>query len=355
MKSNKLNIFVCLTCGLIIVGFVFFSSGVDSLVNNFNSLNFWWIAAAVGCMLLYWLLESVILHIMIKPMHKEQKFLNSFRVSMGGQYFNSITPFSSGGQPFQAYYLKKQGVQLGVAINSLLSKFIIYQVALVIISAILLILRLGYFQQKVSNFSFIVLIGFLINLIVMLCLIGFAVFKNTTRKISRGIIRLLAKIRIFKDPDEKIKYMDEELEKFSACFKEMVKDLPTMIYSFLLSIVQLIVYMAVPYMIYKAFGLNEIDFLTIIAAQSFVMMVSSFIPIPGAGVGAEGFFYFFFQQFFVKEGQLGLALILWRLITFYFTIVVGAFFAVKANKKIDKTGLDEAGDGPPPEETQLPE
>lgn len=333
MKSNKLNIFVCLCCGLIVGGFVFFSAGAQSLAENFHSLRPFWVAAAVGCMVAYWLLETVILHGMIKPLHRAQTFRGSLRVAMGGQFFNSITPFASGGQPFQAYALTKQGVPLGIGMNGLLSKFILYQAALVIISAILLIARLPYFQQNVSNFSAIVLIGFLINLLVMLCLIGIALFQNTTRKVSRIIIRFLAKIKVLKEPEQKTAYMDSELDKFGACFKEMSQNLPIMIRGFLLSVVQLMVHLAVPYMIYRAFGLNEIDLLTILAAQAFVMMVSSFIPIPGAGVGAEGFFYFFFRQFFTADGQLGLALILWRVITFYLTVFVSAFFTVGSSKK----------------------
>ena len=332
MKSNKLNILVLLLCGVIIIGFVFFSSGAENLARNFSSLDVRWVLAAILCMVLYWFLEAFILHILIKPLHKTQKFRDTVSVSMSGQYFNSVTPFASGGQPFQAYVLKKQGVELGVAINGLLSKFVLWQASLVVVSAVMLVLRLGYFRQNVSNFTFVVLVGFGVELGVMAAVLGMALFPDVMRRLSRWIIRALAKLRLVKNRDEKIAYMDNELIKFKTCFKHMLKDIPLLIVGFLLNALQLLAYMAVPYMIYRAFNLNEIDPLTIIAAQSFVMMVSSYIPIPGAGVGAEGFFYYFFQQFFRADGQVGVALILWRVITFYFTVLVGAFFTVQANK-----------------------
>ena len=284
-------------------------------------------------MVAFWLIESLALHTIVKSAHKEQKFISSLRVNMGGQYFHAITPFASGGQPFQAYYLNKQGVDLGVAINCLVSKFIIYQLALVLLTAILLFLRLPYFIKSVDNFSYLVLFGFVINLIVMIWALSLVFFKKTTRKIACWIIRFLAKIHIVKDPDQKMDYMDSELEKFNNCFHEMLKDIPAVVKTFILSVLHLLAYMAVPYMIYRAFGLTEIDPLTIISAQSFVMLISSFVPIPGAGVGAEGSFYFFFRKFFPRDAELGIALILWRLITFYFTVIVGVFFAIKANKK----------------------
>ena len=337
MKSNKLNIFVCLTCGLIVVGFIFFSSDAKELQQNFHSLRFGWILAGVACMLLYWLLEALILHSMIKPLYPSQPFQKSFRVAMGGQYFNSITPFSTGGQPFQAYALTKQGLPLGIAMNGLLSKFILYQIALVVISSVLLSLRLTYFRQEVSNFSVVVLIGFFINLLVMLGLIGVALFHQATRRICRWIIGFLGKIKVLKSPEQKADYMDESLRQLSESFRQMFKNIPLMISGLLLSGVQLLCFMAVPFMVYRAFGLSEIDFLTIIAAHSFVMMVSAFIPVPGAGIGAEGFFHFFFCKFFTSESQLGLALILWRTITFYFTVFSGAFFAFGINPKTPRS------------------
>ena len=344
MKSNKWNLFICLLSGLIIISFIFFSTDMRELARSIHELRYRWIAAAVACMLLYWLFESLSLHIMILPMHKTQRFRDTFRVTLGGQYFNSITPFATGGQPFQAYYLTRQGLTLGVAINALLSRFIIYQSALVLSSILLLSLRLAYFQETVSDFTLLVLIGFAVSLLVMAALIALALFPRVTRRFSFAVIRLLAKMHIWKDPEEKMAYMDEELLKFRDCFREMLKNIPAVSVCFLCSILELLCFMAVPYAIYKAFSLEAFDPITIIAAQSFVMMVSNFIPIPGASVGAEGAFYLFFRQFFPDEHELGLALILWRVITFYFTIAVSAFFAtgVKRRKPEDPQ-LEDAG------------
>ncbi len=332
MKSNKLNILIIVSCAVVVIGFIFFNTGADNLLENLKTLKIGWIIMAILCMVLYWFLESIVLHIMLKPMHKSQKFKDSLCVSVGGQYFNAITPFSTGGQPFQAYILSKQGIQLGKVLNALFSKFIVYQIALVSVTAVLLLLRLEYFKQNVSNFSLIVLIGFIVNLGVMFWLLGIAIFQNFTRKISKAIILFLSKIKILKNPEDKIAYMDRELLSFGKYFRERIKDLPSFIISYLVSVAQLLSYMAVLYMLYRAFGLNEIDFLTIISAHAFVITMAAFIPVPGAGIGAEGFFYFFMKQFFIKEGQLGVAMILWRLITFYLTIVVGVVFAFISNK-----------------------
>ncbi len=55
-------------------------------------------------------------------------------------------------------------------------------------------------------------------------------------------------------------------------------------------------------------------------------MISSYTPLPGAAGAAEGSFLVIFQMFF-DDGVIKKAMLLWRLITYYSSIIVGAFFA----------------------------
>jgi uncharacterized protein (TIRG00374 family) len=61
------------------------------------------------------------------------------------------------------------------------------------------------------------------------------------------------------------------------------------------------------------------------AAQAFVTMVAAFVPLPGASGGAEGSFFLFYSMFFT-QGTIFPAIILWRIITFYFNILFGCIF-----------------------------
>ena len=51
----------------------------------------------------------------------------------------------------------------------------------------------------------------------------------------------------------------------------------------------------------------------------------TFIPTPGSGLGAEGGFYLLFQSIF-KEETMNMAILFWRLYTFYLPILVGTLF-----------------------------
>ena len=77
------------------------------------------------------------MHVPLKRMYKSQNFRNSVKVSMIGQLFNNITPFSSGGQPMQAYELTKTGKRVSDSLSVLMLKFIVTQIALVVTTVII--------------------------------------------------------------------------------------------------------------------------------------------------------------------------------------------------------------------------
>ncbi|MDO4754192.1 MAG: YbhN family protein, partial [Bacillota bacterium] len=91
-----------------------------------------------------------------------------------------------------------------------------------------------------------------------------------------------------------------------------------------LTFVQLSLYYSVPVIIAWGLDLTKVQFIRMISASAFVSMVTAFIPLPGAAFGAEGGFYVFFEMFFPNNTVL-MALILWRLLTFYIPLIVGFF------------------------------
>ena len=48
------------------------------------------------------------------------------------QFFNGITPFSTGGQPMEIYMINEHGISVSRATNFTIQSFIFYQIALVI-------------------------------------------------------------------------------------------------------------------------------------------------------------------------------------------------------------------------------
>lgn len=338
-KSKKFGLIFC-GIAFIVMIVVLMMEGPEKIWNAVCSVNPIFLVLAVAFILIYWLLEAIGLHIVMKAIHPEQKFKHTLTVAVLGQYFNCITPFSSGGQPIQAYYLVKYGAPLSSALTALLSKFISYQFILTVYSAFILIFRIGYISDS-PTMMFFVILGFIVNSAVIAFLLMLAFFRKAATKLAHFIVRLLGKLRIVKDVDAKLRYVDGELEMYNQNFK-FIKSKPWLIIKVCIAtVIQLTVYFAISYVIYLGFGLSGTDFLTIISCQAFVLMISAFVPLPGAMGAAEGSYVMFFDGIF--GDYVNLSTFIWRFLTFYFAILVGIGVSLAISRK-SKGEKEESAD-----------
>lgn len=332
MKIRKRNIVFVVVSLLFLLLYLWVSEGGEgTIVSALSSLDPVWLLGALAMILLYWLIEGMCMQAVLRRLSPGYPFAHTLYVSMIGQLFNNITPFASGGQPMQAVYLVQNGLSLGVATSALLSKFILYQTTLTVYSTVVLLLRYRYLVTTLSGFGPFILLGYLVSVAVMVGLIFICFFQRFTRWVVRGGISILAKVRIIKRPENALERANDELDSFHESFRMLRGHKGMMAEVFFLSCLQLTVYFLIPYFICLAFGLFSVSPWAAVSAQSIVLMFSSFIPLPGAMGGAELGFYNLFSTF-IPEAFLNMAVLIWRLITFYLPIFVGLFLCLFTRK-----------------------
>lgn len=334
-KTNKVNLIIC-GIAFIIMLVVLFSEGVENIINALRQLNPLYLVIAVACMGGYWLGEAYGLHLAAKSLEPKTKFRTTLLVTMIGQYFNCITPFASGGQPMQVYTFVKRGMPLGSAMTALLSRFIVYQFTLTLYSIVFLVFRLSMFTEgDLKPLTILIIAGFIINTFVIALLFMLAFFRKATTKLAHVVVRLLGKLHIIKDVDDKIEYIDKELSTYYENFL-FIKSRPVMILKmFIVTVAQLLFYFSITFIIYIGFGMSKTDFLTIIACQAFVLMISAFVPLPGAMGAAEGSYAAFFKGIF-GDYYTGVSTFIWRFLTFYLPILIGIII----NLRMSRSGVD---------------
>ncbi len=340
-KGNVINLLICAAAFLVMVVMLFLD-GIDNILGALSRINPLFLVIAALCMVGYWLGEGIGLHFAAKKLDHRTKFSTTMLVTMIGQYFNCITPGASGGQPMQAYTFFRRGMTLGTAMTALLSRFIVYQFMLTVYSVIFLVIKLGDLAGgEHSAMIPLILIGFAVNTAVIILLFMLAFFKKATLRLAHGIIKLLGRLHIMKNVDAKIDFIDSELEKYYENFM-YIKSQPVMIIKMLLvTAAQLLIYFSITYVIYLGFGLSGTDWFTVVAYQSFVLMISAFVPLPGAMGAAEGSYAAFFGGIFGKQLTM-VSTFIWRFLTFYFPIIVGIVInLVMSRKGFDLNNTEE--------------
>ncbi|MGN1422142.1 MAG: YbhN family protein [Oscillospiraceae bacterium] len=335
--GKKLNLIICGISFIVMIVYLLFVDKLENVLDALRNINPLFIIICVFFMIGYWLCESGTVYIMLKSMHPDISFWHTWLVTIIGQYFNCITPSASGGQPMQAYYLVKFKVPLGTGLTALLSRFIVYQFVLTLYSIFTLIVGFGQFGEDLSRKGLMpfVFIGFVINTAVIVVLFGIALWKTGTLKIANWIITLLSKIHILKKPIKQRLYITREVNKFYSNFSFLKKNVKIIIKSCLLTFVQLTLYLSISYVLYRGFGKNDVSLLQIISYQAYVLMISSFIPLPGAMGAAELGYAGFFGDIF--GSYTGVSTMLWRIFTFYLPIIAGMIFILTLKNK----GIEE--------------
>lgn len=340
MTKRWVNIAILLLVAFMLFFFVIKEQSPQEILAKLKSLNLWWLLLAFLFMVMYWLLEALVLQLISSFIQAKQSFMGSFRTTMVGQFFNSVTPFATGGQPAQLGSLINDGIKASKGSSILTVKFIIYQSVLTIYSIFVLILRAGFFKQKIPQFFFLAEIGFIVNSFVIALVLLFALSKSVTKRVLDFTANLLKHLRIIQDADKaKLEY-EKGLEKFHRYIKLISSDKVVLFKTAIVTFVQLSAFFLIPYFIYKAFGLSGSSWLDILCANAFVSMVTSFVPLPGGSGGAEGGFYLFFSMFFGKD-IISSALLIWRVWTFYSSIIFGGIAVILSRNKTLKPILQK--------------
>ncbi len=290
----------------------------------------------LGLMLIgaYWIFEAIILHRLLLHAKERLSFWKSLRITLAGQFFNGITPFASGGQPAQLYMLHRLKVPLGTGASVLTKKFIIYQVALVIYSFIVLIFETRFFLGQIPNFVYLGILGFVVNFAVIGSLILIGYNYRFTKGIVIRITRFLKRHFNYKRINHSSLKFLRQMNLFHQQMEETQSGILTWIIIGFLSMLQLTFFFSIPLVIGYGFHMTHLSIFYMIGAAAFVSMVTAFIPLPGAAIGAEGSFYLVYQIFFPSKIVIT-ALLLWRLFTYYLPLVVGGAVVMIGNDKPD--------------------
>lgn len=248
------------------------------------------------------------------------------------QFFNGVTPFSTGGQPMEVYMLMEHDIPIAKATNQTIQSFIFYQIALVICGTIAVVNNFLFpIFPKVRILQILVLLGFTINVLVVVCLVLISRSKRVTNKLSELSIKVLKKLkRKVDEEDIKKKFSD-----YHEGFKELRKRKKLFIGGVFLNIISLLCLYIVPLLLLYAMGdFTSLDINGAITASAYVYIIGGFVPIPGASGGIEYGFTKFFGNFILGH-KLSVVLLLWRFITYYVGVIIGAL-VFNFEKKVEK-------------------
>ena len=322
MKNRKINAVVIFTLTLVVLVLAF-KDDFSSKIMYLFSFNFWYLVLAFLMIIIYYLLKGLVIYYCSKRFRNDYKFGNAFKLILDTQFVNGVTPFSSGGQPYQIYRLKKQGFSIDKGTNIAIQDFIVYQIALILLGS--LAIAANQFLNLFPDNLFLkklVIIGYIVNFVVIIVLFVIAFNKKGNKFLFDLIIKIGAKLKFIKDEKRFLMNSEIAISNFHDSAVKLMDSKFHFVRIIFINFVALIVLYLIPFVLILGLG-EYINPLYAIITSSYVMLIGSFIPTPGGSGGLEYSFTVFFGAFIVGS-KLSIIMIAWRFITYYFGLIVGA-------------------------------
>ncbi|MFT8393369.1 MAG: lysylphosphatidylglycerol synthase transmembrane domain-containing protein [Liquorilactobacillus ghanensis] len=333
-NRNKLVLILMLILGVIILAFSLRDVSFRSLATDLLTLNWRWLLVAMASMLISYFLEAIVVKILLQRETMEFPLRSAVRIPLIEQLFNGITPFSSGGQPAQLFALIQSGVDAGRATSVLLMKFVVYQSMIVINFIIALFIGFHFVASKMHALSLFFLFGFLIHFAVIVGLLLVMYWYSFTRKLVGVFFKLLRCFSHSVRIDHWEMVLDEKINNFYQESLRLKRDSWLLLKIGLITLIKLLFYYIVPYFILLALGEKNVSLLLVTTFHILIVMVISLFPIPGGSGGAEYSFSTIFSSFITNSSKLVLAMLLWRLLTYYLGILLGMIALVVRPQKV---------------------
>lgn len=322
--KKKLNIIILILITLIVL---YFSLKDDffNIIDQILKMNIWYLLVAFLLVILFWIFRSYPMYTFCKKVNKDFKYRESFQLTLRTQFFNAVTPFSTGGQPYQIYYLKKSGIDYASSTGIVVENFIVYQIALVILGLISLLMnRIFSIFIKVPILSKLIALGFIMNTIVIIIMFVLAFSTRLNKYLISLAIKILTKLHIVKDKEKKTKEWKENIDRFHNSSISLLEDKKIFILNILYNFLALCCIYLVP--LFVLYSMRDFSSFTpgiAIVTSAYILIIGSFVPIPGGSGGLEYGFIQFYGNF-VTGSKLSAMMLVWRFITYYFGMIVGA-------------------------------
>lgn len=321
--KNRLNISLLILVTIIVL-YIYLKDNFHDVIMSLTQINVFWIIIALIFIFGYSYLRSLSLYNFVKKFKNDIRFTKILKIVFITQFFDGITPSSTGGQPYQLYALTKEKLKIADATNIVIQNFIVYQIALILLGFVAVISNkyLNLFEN-LGIIKKLIILGFIINVIVIIGLFSLAFMKKLNKIIGKILVKILSKLKIIKNKEEVIKNINEYIDKFHNGARILLKNKIDFIKMILINLLSLILLYTVPAILIFGLGYyTSINIYHAIIASTYVMLIGSFIPIPGASGGLEYAFTKFYG-IFITGPTLTSIMLLWRALTYYLGIIIG--------------------------------
>lgn len=321
-----------------------------------NGTNWVWLLVAIGLLIIYLAIWPLPLRSFTKALRIDCSFRDVYEIGEAEHFYNGITPFATGGEPFQIYFFKTVGVETSAASGAILASFTVH-LFVSNVFAISALFFYPYFVQGITNgiagvqwlnsttFGWIVGVGYLMNFLTLL----FPLVVGTSRHFKNVVIRFAKWLSNFKLFRKALLKQIPVFEKFcddtQEAYRQILHHPKAALWAVFWRFIADFCYYAIPFFLLLSVGADFsanpfFSFWLVLFGTSFAITSVVWVPVPGSTGSADYAFAIVVAS--LAFGEIGgpvfqgaasfeaakVVSLLWRMLTFYLVLFVSFGFSM---------------------------
>ena len=313
---------------------IFFLTREELSITIFKEINLYYLLVAFLLTFGFWLIRSLRLRVLVESLGEKVSIFRIFSICMASAFAAHVTPSSTGGLPFEIYFIHREGLPVGKSTALTITDNMFSLIFFLIVSPVLLfwwgdllnpgpeIRRFFYIAAVVIALFAVVSIFFIFNVKYLLSflerLFGFRIVKRFVN-------------------ESKLSHIYDFFEREVGCFHEgiqiLLKEKGSLFWVFFYTVFYWVFHLSLAPVLLIGMGVN-ISLPPVILAQIIFNFIHPLFPTPGGSGGAElGFAYLF--KFMIPGYLLGVFVVIWRFFVFYISLITGGIFFIKLIREVD--------------------
>lgn len=323
--NYALNILLIAVISFLTVRLVFWDTNLKSIISDLHMASKRWLSVGVICVFLFVCGESLIIRYMLRMFGDKTRFHRCLKYSFIGFFYSCITPSSSGGQPAQIIYMKKDGIKIGFSTLIMLVITVVYKSVLVIFGIVFFLLKREFVLVHVGKWIWLLLVGFFLNIAYISVLLAMIFKPLWARRMGIKAVNFLTRIHIlkWKNNERYINKVNRICDNYTIGAEYIKSHIRAVINIFVITAVQRLFLLAVTYVVYKSYGLSGTSFWGIVTVQTMISITVEMLPLPGAAGITETCFVVMFADIF-GENLVRSGMLLSRGLSFYCLLFMSA-------------------------------
>ena len=273
-------------------------------------------------MMLFICCEAKSTHTILRALGCPQPFRRCAYYSSVGFFFSTITPSATGGQPAQIVAMRRDGTPAAAGtLDMLLVTVGGYNTAAMIWGVSALFAAGGLTERLGGQIGLLLGLGLAVFTLLDVAMFLFLFLPGPAGRLLHGCIGLGARVFPRMDRAGWDARADEHLAEYRRG-AELIRRAPALLVQVVgLSMVQLACSYAMPYVVYRAFGLSGFGLGEVMALQALCSIAVGYLPLPGSAGAAENVFLRGFLLVY-GESLVAPAMILSRTMSCYLVLIV---------------------------------